>query len=75
MAFIASGEGHLFDSGQDLTFSYRCDITFPPDRPEEFYARWVRPGRKLEIRLQEPGADHTRSCRISTRPPIQSSQP
>ena len=67
--FVGHGTVHVFNPrSENLTFQYRCSIAFPAYRPTEFYARWVTPGRKLEIVLRRPGTNHTGTCRISTSP-------
>ena len=64
--YAGSGTGHVFNpQGENIEFRYRCDLTFSVG-PTEFYARWVKPGRKLEILLEKPGTTRTRTCRVST---------
>jgi hypothetical protein len=67
--YSGGGDGHIFNpQGQNLNFTYRCGLTFPRSHPSEFYARWIKPGRKLEIRLRDPHSTHTSTCRISISP-------
>jgi hypothetical protein len=66
-AAVGQGEAHLFNPhGEDLRFRYRCDRVFPTGSPAEFEARWVKPGRQLEILLRQVGTDHTGTCRLTT---------
>ena len=46
--------------------SYRCDLTLDLSEPE-FEARWIIPGRKLEVLLQKPHSTHTRTCRVTVK--------
>ena len=67
--YSGGGDGHVFNpQGENLNFTYRCGITFPRSHPSEFYARWIKPGRKVEIRLRDPHSTRTSSCRISISP-------
>lgn len=68
ISWVGLGDGHVFNpTGEDVTFHYRCGVSFPTGVPIEFYGRWITPGRKLEIVLRKPGSDlKTRTCRIST---------
>jgi hypothetical protein len=73
-SFVGHGIVHVFNPrGENLNFHYSCGIAFPAYRPREFYARWVTPGRKLEIALLKPGTNHTGTCRITTSPPTPNS--
>ena len=67
--YVGSGTGYVFNPQEEnISFRYVCDLTFAQRLPTEFQARWVRPGRKLEILLQKPGSTRTGTCRISTKP-------
>jgi hypothetical protein len=47
----------------NLNFTYDCDLSL--GHLGELQARWITPGRKLEVLLQNAGATRTRTCRIS----------
>ena len=68
--YSGTGTARLFGSTlQAIPFHYHCGLTFDE---ATYQARWITPGKKLAILMQEPYSSHTASCRIyvtSTKPP------
>jgi len=65
--FRGAGDAELLGtSSSKFVFSYRCDLSLLEN--SWFEARWVKPGVKLEVLLENPSGTHTRTCRVSTKP-------
>ena len=63
------GKGSLQVEGQPgkpVSYTYRCVNSFE-EAGLTYPARWVKPGRKLEILMISRGSKHTKACRLSVR--------
>jgi hypothetical protein len=59
--YYYTGTGTARLSGSSLPFHYNCGLTFDE---AVYQARWIKPGKKLAILMQQPYSHHTASCRI-----------
>ena len=60
--YFYTGTGTARLSGSSLPFHYNCGLTFDE---AVYQARWIKPGKKLAILMQQPYSHRTASCRIS----------
>ena len=61
--YTGTGTARLSGSAalQILPFHYHCGLTFDE---AVYQARWIKPGKKLAILMQQPYSNRTASCRI-----------
>ena len=49
-----------------INFEYQCGVTFLKPAANEFQARWVKPGKTLQILLDDPGSPKKpRTCNLT----------
>jgi hypothetical protein len=64
--YRGTGKLVLLDSSRDhFAFHYACANSFQPIE-QTYSARWVTPGKKLEILMNKPGTTRISRCRLST---------
>ena len=64
--YKGAGRLVLLDSSRDhFAFRYGCANSFQT-REQTYSARWVTPGKKLEILMNKPGTTRISRCRLST---------
>jgi hypothetical protein len=61
------GRFQLQTTNTQYDFHYNCAYSFNPSN-RTYQARWVVPGKKLEILLIKPGGKSVKHCRVSTTP-------
>jgi hypothetical protein len=64
--YKGAGKLVLLDLSHDrFAFRYACANSFQPIN-ETYRARWITPGKKLEILMNKPGTTRISRCRLST---------
>ena len=64
--YKGAGKLVLLDLSRDhFVFRYSCANSFRPV-DETYSARWITPGKKLEILMNKPGTTRISRCRLST---------
>jgi hypothetical protein len=64
--YKGAGKLVLLDLSRDhFAFRYTCANSFQPVN-ETYRARWITPGKKLEILMNKPGTKRISRCRLST---------
>jgi hypothetical protein len=53
-------------STKEYTFDYGCNVSFLQPQTNQFQARWVKDGHKLEVLLNDPNKHKVHTCRLTT---------
>jgi hypothetical protein len=65
--YKGAGELLLPASNSEYRFSAACAYSFSSNM-QSYTARWVVPGKKLELLMSKPGANSVKRCRVRTTP-------
>jgi len=52
-------------STKEYNFDYGCNVSFQQPHTNEFQARWVDNGHKLEVLLNDPDKNKVHTCRLT----------
>jgi len=53
-------------STKEYNFDYGCNVSFLQPQANQFQARWVKNGHKLEVLLNDPDKNKVHTCRLTT---------
>ena len=67
-AYKGDGRLVLQATHQAFVFRYTCAYAFVAEN-ETYSARWIVPGKKLEILMSKPRSSALERCRVTTSPP------